>query len=143
MAITEDIFQQVESFVLSQYNCPCGGPGQWTRIAHLDMSDPSQQCPSIWSLITTPVRGCGRSGRRACDSVTFPSTGQSYSHVCGRVTAYQSGRPNAFNPGVLIQPSVLNLLPVWKVVILMVSPSLMVLKAHVSTSGHLLQHCWR
>ena len=37
--------------------CPCGGPGQWRRIAHLDMSDPNQQCPSNWQLITTPVRG--------------------------------------------------------------------------------------
>ena len=62
MAITEDIFQQVESFVFSQYNCPCGGPGQWTRIAHLNMSDPSEQCPSNWNLITTPVRGCGQTG---------------------------------------------------------------------------------
>ena len=22
--------------------CPCGGPGQWRRIAHLNMSDPNQ-----------------------------------------------------------------------------------------------------
>ena len=44
---------------------------------------------------------------------------------------------------LLIQPSELELLLVWKVFMLMVSPSLMVLKAHISTSGHLLQHCSR
>ena len=76
----------------------CGGPGQWTRIAHLDMSDPSQQCPSNWSLITTTVKGCGRSvsSGPVSESVTFASTGQSYSRVCGRVIAYQSGTPDAF-----------------------------------------------
>ena len=56
-AIIADIIEKVESFVSSQYNRPCGGPGQWTRIAHLNMSDPSQQCPSNWNLTTTPVRG--------------------------------------------------------------------------------------
>ena len=39
----------------NQPPCPCGGPGQWTRIAYLNMSDPSQQCPTNWNLITTPV----------------------------------------------------------------------------------------
>ena len=32
---------------------PCGGPG-WRRVANLNMSDPSQQCPSVWKEITTP-----------------------------------------------------------------------------------------
>ena len=105
MAITEDIFQQVESFLFSQYNCPCGGPGQWTRIAHLDMSDPSQQCPSNWNLVTTPVRGCGQSASSGCDSAIFTSTGQSYSHVCGKVIAYQSSTPNAFEPSFISAPN--------------------------------------
>ena len=97
-ATREQILEQVLSR-LSQPLCPCGGPGQWTRIAHLNMSDPSQQCPSNWSFIAAPVRGCGRSASPGpgCDSVTFASTGQSYSHVCGRVSAYQSGEPNAFS----------------------------------------------
>ena len=37
--------------------CPCGGPGQWRRIAHLNLSDTYQQCPPYWQLINTPVRG--------------------------------------------------------------------------------------
>ena len=89
-------------------SCPCGGPGQWRRIAHLNMSDPNQQCPSNWGLITSPVRGCGRpTDASTCNSAVFPSLGSSYSHVCGRINAVQKGRPDAFhlsiegrNPGL-------------------------------------------
>ena len=60
------------------------------------MSDPSQQCPSNWNL--KHVRGCGRpTSEPGCDFVTFASTSQSYSHVCGKVIAYQHGSPNAFD----------------------------------------------
>ena len=78
--------------------CQCGGPGEWTRVVYLNMSDPSQQCPSNWRLLTTPVRGCIRpSNSSACDSVIFSLNSRSYSHVCGRVHAYQYGSPNAFD----------------------------------------------
>ena len=89
--------------------CPCGGPGQWCRIAHLNISDPDQQCPSYWQPITTPVRGCGRSSisHETCNSAVFPPNGSSYSNVCGRVNAVQKGVPDAFyssirgrNPGL-------------------------------------------
>ena len=88
--------------------CPCGGPGQWRRIAYLDISDPNQQCPFNWQLITTPVRGCGRLNSDSnCNSAVFPSHGSSYSRVCGRINAIQKGAPDAFyssiqgrNPGL-------------------------------------------
>ena len=82
--------------------CPCGGRGSWRRIAYLNMSDPSQLCPSTWRLITTPVRGCGRvvTGTGSCDSTIFPSGGRSYSRVCGRVNGYQKGSPDGFFPSV-------------------------------------------
>lgn len=74
-------------------------------IAHLDMSDPNQQCPTNWNLVTTPIRACGRSSTvSACDSATFPSNGMSYSHVCGRVNAYQVGTPDAFHPTIWHNP---------------------------------------
>ena len=59
--------------------CACGGPGQWSRIAFFNMSDPSQQCPSSWNLFTSPVRGCVSSitTRNSCDSAIFPSNGNS------------------------------------------------------------------
>ena len=105
-AARQSILEQVESLVQDQvvpilrnrHPCPCGGPGPWTKIAHLNMTDPTQQCPPNWSLVTTPVRGCGRgsafNGR--CNSATFPSNGRSYSRVCGRVNAYQRGTTRCF-----------------------------------------------
>lgn len=90
--------------------CPCGGPGEWRRIAHLNMSNPSQQCPPNWDLITSPLRSCGQSTTRsgACDSATFSSNGQSYSRVCGRVNAYQRGDPEAFSNIVGLSPGLEN-----------------------------------
>ena len=87
--------------ILNYYNrsppCSCGGP-EWSRVAYLNMSDPNQQCPSNWTLTTTPVRGCGRSstGYFTCDSVFYPVNGRTYSSVCGRVHAYQFGIAHAF-----------------------------------------------
>ena len=80
-AIREQITEQVLSLLNisseSQPPCACGGPGQWTRIAHLDMSDPSQQCPSNWSLTTMPIRGCHSPGSPFCGSAIYPSNDQS------------------------------------------------------------------
>ena len=83
--------------------CSCGGPGEWTRIAFLNMTDPSQQCPTNWNLITSPVRACGRSstGANTCDSAFFPSNGHSYSHVCGRIIGFQQGSTDAFRASIL------------------------------------------
>ena len=37
------------------------GPGQWYRVAYLNMSDPTQQCPSSLRLYSANgVRACGR-----------------------------------------------------------------------------------
>ena len=78
--------------------CSCGGAGGWTRAVYLNMSDPNQQCPSNWTLITSPIRGCGRrtTGGRQCDSVTYSVHGRTYSSVCGRILAYQRGVAAAF-----------------------------------------------
>ena len=77
--------------------CSCGGPG-WTRVAYLNMSDPSPRCPSNWTLVTTPIRGCGRLSTAAsltCTSVFYTVGGHTYSSVCGRVHAYQKEVTNA------------------------------------------------
>ena len=79
--------------------CGCSGTGWWTRVAYLNMTDPSQQCPSAWTLQTRssePRRLCGRSGS-GCVSVTYSTFGINYTHVCGRVIGYQYYSPDAFN----------------------------------------------
>ena len=82
--------------------CSCGGPGEWTRIAFLNMTNHSQQCPTNWNLITSPVRACGRSstGANTCDSAFFPSNGRLYSHVCGRIIGFQQGTTDAFHASI-------------------------------------------
>ena len=80
----------------------CGSGGGWTRLAYLDMSDATQNCPFGFRLYQSGgVRACGRpvtiSG--SCVSVQFPSNGISYSQVCGRVVGYQYGSPDAVHSG--------------------------------------------
>ena len=91
-ALRQDLLNQVEP----RLRCPCHSPGKWTRIAYLNMNDPSQQCPPNWNLTDTPVRGCSRlyTLNGSCDSTFFPSGGRFYSRVCGRLNAYQKGNPN-------------------------------------------------
>ena len=76
----------------------CGSGGGWTRLAYLDMSDSTENCPSGFNLRTSgDIRACGRatSSGGNCTSVQFPSNGTSYSQICGRVVGYQFGTPNA------------------------------------------------
>ena len=77
---------------------PHCGAGLWYRVAFLNMSDPSQQCPSAWRLVTTNgVRACGRpaSSGTSCNG-TFYSATSEYQRVCGRVIGYQDNTPDAF-----------------------------------------------
>ena len=80
----------------------CGSGGGWTRLAYLDMTDSTQNCPPGFRLYQSGgVRVCGRatSSVGSCTSVQFPSNGISYSQVCGRVVGYQWGSPDAAYPG--------------------------------------------
>uniref|UniRef100_A0A1X7UCF9 Fibrinogen C-terminal domain-containing protein n=1 Tax=Amphimedon queenslandica TaxID=400682 RepID=A0A1X7UCF9_AMPQE len=76
----------------------CGSGGGWTRLAYLDMSDATQNCPSGFRLYQSGgVRACGRTTNGpGCISVTYP-TNISYSQICGRVTGYQYFSSDAFN----------------------------------------------
>ena len=76
-------------------NC---GPGEWFQVASLNMSDPSQQCPSSWMLYSTSgVRGCGISNTSSgsCPGTSY-ATSHQYSRVCGRAIGYQIGSTDAF-----------------------------------------------
>ena len=75
------------------------GAGLWYRVAFLNMSDPSQQCPSAWRRVTTNgVRACGRpvSSGSSCPG-TFYSITREYQRVCGRVIGYQNESPDGFH----------------------------------------------
>ena len=62
----------VETVIPLLQGYSCGGSTGWRRVAYLNMSDPSQQCPSVWQEITTPHRVCGRKPTRAsCEGLTY------------------------------------------------------------------------
>ena len=81
-------------------NCSCISTGGWTRVANLNLTNPSQQCPDGFRLVTSTspdLRLCGRPDTvTGCLSIVFPVNGIEYSNVCGRVIAYQYGAPFAF-----------------------------------------------
>ena len=78
--------------------CGCSGTGAWMRIGLLNMSDPTQQCPSGMGVINDP-RSCSRNTQPGnCASFFFDSNFQQYSRVCGRSIGYQEGSPDAFRP---------------------------------------------
>uniref|UniRef100_A0A1X7SKU5 Fibrinogen C-terminal domain-containing protein n=2 Tax=Amphimedon queenslandica TaxID=400682 RepID=A0A1X7SKU5_AMPQE len=81
----------------------CGSGGGWTRLAYLDMTDATQNCPSGFRLYQSGgVRACGRPSVGCSASIQFPSNGISYSQICGRVTGYHYGGPDAFDEVVNI-----------------------------------------
>ena len=75
------------------------GPGDWLRIAYINMTDSSQQCPSAWREYTTPVRSCGRpvTSSASCPFTMFSVHGYTYSKVCGRAIGYQYSSTDAFH----------------------------------------------
>ena len=102
----DEILQQIRSNIndiLNEFDIqvvPECGYGLWYRVAYLNMTDPSQQCPGAWrEYNTSGVRACSYrrpvSGSENC-SATFYSIDQQYSKVCGRVIGYQVGTPDGF-----------------------------------------------
>lgn len=78
----------------------CNNKGPWTRIAYLNMSDPTHRCPNGFRLYTSNgIRSCGRPSTNSggCQSQLYispPSNG--YKEVCGKVIGYQYYDTDAF-----------------------------------------------
>ena len=78
--------------------CGCSGSGAWMRVALLNMSDPTQNCPSGMDIVNDP-RSCSRNVQPGnCASVRFESNFLQYSRVCGRAIGYGESSPDAFTP---------------------------------------------
>ncbi len=80
-----------------------GVTGGWLRVAELDMTNSSHQCPSGLRQRTEPnLRTCVRDPSAAgCSSVMFSTSSINYMSVCGRVITYQYGSTDAFNGGLI------------------------------------------
>ena len=80
----------------------CGNiTGGWMRVAKLDMTNSSTQCPSgLRQRTDSNIRTCTRnSSFRGCSSVTLYTSKIHYSRVCGKIKAYQFGTTDAFGTG--------------------------------------------
>ena len=81
--------------LLQSYSC--GGSFGWRRVAYLNMSDPFEQCPSVWQEITTPHRVCRkRSNTGGCEGLNYTTGNEQYDQMCGRIIGYQLGNTDAF-----------------------------------------------
>ena len=88
--LRESILPNLQAFL-------CDGSTGWRRVAYLNMSDLSQQCPSVWQEITTPHRVCGRrSTSPSCEGLNYTTGSEQYDQVCGRIIGYQIGTPDTF-----------------------------------------------
>ena len=76
----------------------CNGTPGWRRVAFINMTDTSYNCPTGLNLTSYSKRTCGRSHttRGGCSSTTFSVGGLPYSHVCGRIRGFQFGATCAF-----------------------------------------------
>ena len=77
----------------------CNGTPGWRRVAFINMTDTSYNCPTGLRLIEHPKRTCAsplHSGGQ-CSSITFSVGGLPYSQVCGRMRGYQFGVTDAFH----------------------------------------------
>ena len=104
-SVQESVVLHISTNIISPFlsglkRVPQCGDGLWYRVAHLNMSNSTHQCPSPWMEIrSTSVRTCGRSTSTdaSCSSEKFSTRALQYSKVCGRVIGYQYGNPGAFN----------------------------------------------
>ena len=73
--------------------------GGWARVAELNMTDTSQQCPGELMERNEAGRRHCRISENSCISVFYYYSyyASAYSSVCGRITAYQVGSTNAFH----------------------------------------------
>ncbi len=83
----------------------CGNyTGGWMRVANIDMRNTSHQCPSGLTLVSrssAPQRLCDITSN-GCVTTLFTVHGVEYSHVYGRIIAYQNGYTIAFHYTSLI-----------------------------------------
>ena len=93
--ITADIIDIIrDMYAPLIHNC---GEGEWYRVAYLNMSDPTQQCPSAWrEYNSNGIRACARPTSGGCHGNIY-NVDRQYSRVCGKVIGYQFGSPEAFS----------------------------------------------
>ena len=93
--LSESIRSSLQTLLPGEVVPDCGS-GKWVEVVHFDMSNTSQQCPSSWTMASSPARSCFASTPRNCPGTVFPTPGWTYNRICGRAIGYSSGSPDAF-----------------------------------------------
>ena len=88
-ASTRKVYCDLERNFTSTY-----GNG-WMRVANLDMTNPTQNCPDGFRLYTLSKRLCGRH-KTGCISTFYSTHGVQYRSVAGRARGYQLGTTDGF-----------------------------------------------
>ena len=103
-AMRNEIHQIANSVILNATSLihTCNGIPGWRRVAFVNMTDTSYDCPIGLNLTSYSKRTCGRSHTTdgGCSSTTFNVGGLPYSHVCGRLRGYQFGATGAFGHNI-------------------------------------------
>ena len=97
---TKETLENIQTVIKEFKIVPECGRGVWFQVAHLNMSDSSQNCPPPWTEYSTSrVRTCDRpdTSLPSCAGVFFPTSHKQYSNICGRVIGYQRTSPDAFD----------------------------------------------
>ena len=88
-SITERVLRNYDIYP----NC---GPGRWTQVFFLNVSNEDQSCPGDWNVQTVmSVRGCDGFDT-SCQSAFSDEINTPYNKVCGRVIGIGTGSPDAF-----------------------------------------------
>ena len=100
-AAIQRISVDVQNIIANLYNSGNSncGDGPWYRVAYLNMSVPSQQCPYAWrENNTNGIRSCRRplTSCGSCPGTSYSTAGRQYSKVCGRINGYEIGSTDAF-----------------------------------------------
>ena len=70
----------------------------WQEITNINMSDPTNSCPSPLRETTSPSRRCEQSSDSGgCESVFFPTNRVPFSNLCGRAVEYGGNTEDAFD----------------------------------------------
>ena len=92
----QSIWNKINVIIDGYLAIPECGDGLWYRVAYLNMTDSTQQCPPAWRKYNiSGVRACGRpvTSTGSCPSTVYPTNLQ-YNRVCGRVVGYQVATPD-------------------------------------------------
>ena len=69
----------------------------WTRVAHINMSESQQTCPSPLRTLTAPLRMCVGGTPAGCSSVQYPTLGLNFTQVCGQAIGYMYATPDGMD----------------------------------------------